>query len=241
MKLVNKSFSWLLFFAVCALSSPAQEAEPLKDEETAKVRFWNMCPAGGPTFNLFVREGENEKPLISGMRWFEYTEYERLEPKNYTFVVQNADTGKSIAELKIDAGRQQYFTILARPEGNRIAASIIDDTYNYARGAPGDATVYQFVPGLTAEIVSPDGKKKVIRYGETASFQNLPVSCELQFHGSKPDGTPYEGMIPLAFEIGNRISVLILQDRYQRIRTRSFYRGYIFAQDEVPPSPSPMP
>lgn len=228
--------------ALCfaAVTGQAQQP-PEKKEPAANVRFWNMCAPDGPALNLTVARGDKDTPVFPSVRPFYFTGYMPLEPGKTKLLVQDASS-KTLAEIEVSPDVDQFYTITATSQPKGVTLSVTDDTYKYSQGAPGKATIYQFVPGATAVVGVPGGKTATLKWGESASFEGLPLSTNLPVTVTGADGKPVRGSFPLEFRDGNRIAGLIILDRYQRIRTRVMYSGFVFALDPVDPfAPAPPP
>ena len=240
------AFSARLTISLCLVlgalhSGLAQNSK--EPEPKAYVRLWNAQPSGGATLNLLTRKGEKKSPFQAALRWFDFAPYTPIDGETTTFLVEDAATKQTLAEVELRLEPDKYFTLVATPATKGVKVEVVDDTYSYTRGASGHATVWQFVPGVTASVVFGAEAPKVLRAGESASAEGLAPGTPIQIEVTGTNGQKMTNSYVLDCKDNNRQSFIVMQDRYQRVRTRMKYDGYVFALDPVeePPAPASDP
>lgn len=234
-----------LLACVAFATSGAEEQKQLKTEDATNIRFWNMAPRDGTRLSLISRRGENLDPVFNGLRGFDFTSYIEVEPKKYTFRLQDG-TGKVVGnEVKVDAEKQRFFTLIAeRVKPGEPSLRIVDDTYEFKPDAPIRLTVHQYIPGATAKVSVGNQPEKSVKSGESVIFDSLPKGSELRVQAPTPQGGTFDGKFPTDFADGNRLSCLIILDRYGEILVRMQPDGFVhfdLGQGEPAPAPSPAP
>ncbi len=223
-----------LLMGLTASHAQKSEPDPGAESETAKIRFWNMCPTGD--LSVYTKRGENEAPLMAAVAPYSFTGYIRTEPRKYILPIMDFSTRKSVGDVKIDAKKDRYYTIMATPKGKGVALTVIDDTYVYASDGPGEITVHQFFPGATAEVKVDGGTVQKISEGQSATFTSLPKNAELSVKALKADGSTYDSGQPIEFGNCKRMFALVIPDGYGRLRVRAGYSGFELTQEVIVPA-----
>lgn len=223
----------------------AQNAGPQGKRLTAvdgtSLRFWDMYPQEGKLLSLVSRRGDNIDPVLSNFRPFDIGVYIAFKPKTYTLRLQD-EQGKILAETSFEGKKGCYFTAVAEPDGQGVRLRMIDDTYQYISGGQSHVTVHQFVPGGKATIALGEGKEQTILQGQNVSFDGVKNGTALHIKVTAPQGPAIdsETTVDLSKD-GNRMSYLIILDRYGRIVIRTATDGYFYAPIDQDLLPSPTP
>lgn len=225
------SLAWLVTFTGAFAQAPEKNAAK------AYVRVWNMCAPNGPDINLVALRGENPTTVIPGISPFAFTGYAALDPDKARFVLQGADK-TTLAEAQLTLAPDEYFTIVATQSAGKVVATVQKDTYKYQAGAPGQATISQFVPGATAQVEGPGGPH-TLKQGESVTYDQLAAGARIPIVVTNANGKTLRAVFTFDFKDGNRMAGLVLSDPYGRTSTRKTYSGYVYAVDLVEPAATP--
>lgn len=204
-----------------------------------------MCLPPSPELRIVVKRGKEDPPLEMNARWLETTGYAPILPKKkYTLTVEEVEGGKTVGKVEFEAGKGQFFTVLAKPGIKGVDVSVINDTYTFDFNAPGEATFYMFIPGYTVTITAPEGgTPKTIKYGQSAVFSGLPqkaapIAIKIV---QDSDGKTGERKFDLDFGNTKRFAFLFVLDRYEEFDLRTESVGYSHSVGEtLAPEPSPV-
>ena len=205
--------------------TPKPSPSPAVKPKLGYIRFWNMLPLEGSTFEL-VQDGTPPpgRVLQTASPANFSAGYIPLPPGAYTLkVCRPGEHDKPIKSFAVPVRHNSYITILTtQPPGAAIKAELLDDTPDPFKPPVNRLTVRQFVPDIHVVATAAGTKRtEALDYGATQTLEGLPGGLvQLNTRATLTGGATKTWNTEADFRTSHHASLLVLSDPYGRIRPR---------------------
>lgn len=204
---------------------------PTPKPKEGYIRFWNMLPPGGDELALVKKSSESDGETVAGARPQNYyAGYIGSKPGHYPLdLVRSNDLKTSLSTFNILLRKDVFVTFLVRMVDGKLAAEMIDDTYDATKIVSGTLVFRQCIPGA---VVTATNKAGIVipplKDGDVHKIENLPLKpLLLQMKAKLPNGKEQNWSVEPDLSAAPRQTVLMTLDSYQRFKARVAVDGIV--------------
>lgn len=243
-----------------AQTSPSPEPSATPKPKRAYLRFWNLLPkTSTDTFDLVPAADPKGKAFRTAPPFNVGATYEEVVPGRYVLnLYRGSDHDKPpLKTFDTTLADKDYVSIIVHPGADPAAppeAELTVDSLPPDQPADNRLTVRQCLPGASVTVaVARAPATGPMGFGAVQTFKDLPKGLvPVAMSIATGSGRPTRLTTEADFSYGHRVTILVMQDFYGRLRPRAIPDGPSNLPEETPApsvaatpkpatSPSPTP
>jgi hypothetical protein len=220
-----KFYTLAISFVAFGWADALAQGSPTPAPKVGYIRFWNMLPASGGSFQL--RKATKTGEVLATGSPYRYSSYIELPIGQYQLSIVKSGGDAPLKNLVVDLKPDTYFTVILAPQGTGSKVEFLNDTVD-PKTTSGTITIRNYFPGTAISVAS--GSQTLasgLNYGSSYAAVGLAGSkITVTIQAKLPNGTPAQSMVDLDFTASKHVTLLVIPDSYGRFRPRVVADGY---------------
>lgn len=232
-----------LLIATVSAVGQTENGEPFEeDRNAAYVRFWNLLPPGSVPITVAVQNpGGGFDPVMTASLpgTMSGSNYWHVAPGRFGLRIIDQATSEELETASFRTKVGEWFTVIAHQPSpdSPPTLEVIEDPTETSTPDVGNVMIFNTLTGASAKATAVPAKNAGTAISPLSRVTlDLPTGTEaVELEITVQGKPPFTTIHPVELEIGSSLALLIIEDRYGRVRPRMVYRG--FTKSAFEPSP----